>query len=177
MKPLRWLLSLFVMLSATPAFADILIGSNATGDELHSVPGTLRAMPPVREMREFQAVQLLTVLSTGGKRRSGPQIERMLLSFDCAGRTMEILSYMKRLPNGTRTHDWQAADMALRYELVKPGSMNEIAMRYACSGGRVTSIYQPLVIQPLPPPLAPSLPSLPPRLPPQRPSSDEPDGN
>ena len=170
MKPLRWLLSFAILLSYTPAFADTLIGSNAAGDEIRSLPGTLRVMPPDREMRDFQTVQLLAVLSSAGRRRGSPQIERMLLSFDCAARKMEILAYMKRLPNGTRTHDWQAADLALRYEPVKPGSMSEMAMRYACSGGRVTSIYQPPVILP------PVLP-LPAPKPEQHPSLEESDGN
>ena len=173
MNLLRWWLPPILLLSSAPAFADILIGSNAAGDEIRGVPGTLRVTSPDREMRAFQTVQLLAVLSTGSTRRSGPQVERMLLSFDCAARTMEILTYFKRLPNGTRTHDWRAADLALRYEPVRPGSMTEIAMRYACSGGRETSIYQPPVI-PLP---ASPLPTVPPRDPAPRRSFDEPDGN
>ncbi len=146
------------ILFLVPAFSAhaqtlILIGSTQNGTEMRAVPGSLRQMMPDRDRRNFATVQVRTILQTPGGRRGGITIERALLSFNCPMQGMTILAYARVAANGTRSHDWQAADLAARYETVKPGSMNEIAMRYACSGGRVTSIYRPA--EPSPPADAP----------------------
>ncbi len=143
--------AVFLMAAPVPALADaqILIGSTQSGIQMHAISGTMRSMPPDRDMRNFATVQLRTILQTPGGRRGGTTVERSLLSFNCPMRSMTILAYSRVAADGKRSHDWQAADLAVRYETVKFGSMNEVAMRFACSGGRVTSIYRPA--EPTPP--------------------------
>lgn len=138
-----------------PALADalVLIGSTQNGIQMHALSGTLHTMPPDRDMRNFATVQLRTILQTPGGRRGGTTVERALLSFNCMMQSMTILAYSRVAADGKRSHDWLAADLAVRYETVKYGSMNEVALRYACSGGRVTSIYRPA--EPVPPVVEP----------------------
>jgi len=123
---------------SSPALADTLIvlGSNSQGAEIFVDRDSLRQVR-ADGARRFPATQINAIIRTPGGRRSGPVSEMMTLSFNCTARTMNTLSYIKEASTGKRSHDWKAADIAVKYAPIRPGSLAELAMIFACSGGKL----------------------------------------
>ena len=134
---IRLVPALLMMIPApVAAQALVLISTNSAGRELHVDRASLRSVPPRSGYRSFAAVQLRAEIRSPGGRR-GMSIERATYSFDCRARTVATLAYYRGDASGRRSHDWQAADYSTRYEGVKPGTLVETAMIYACSGGKL----------------------------------------
>jgi hypothetical protein len=123
----------------------VLLATNSAGRELHVDRASLANLPALPGARTFPVAQVRAEIRSPGGRRSGMVVERTLYSFECARRRVALLAYYRGDAAGRRSHDWRAADHAERYEDVKPGSLVETAMIYACSGGR-------LPVAPPPPP-------------------------
>ena len=115
----------------------VAIGTNSAGAEILVDRASLRASRPVDGPRGVTTMLLSAEIRSPGGRRAGTQTERMLFSFNCAARTLNVLTYYKGWANGTRSHDWRAADLMRKYEAPRSGSLAELAMIYACSGGRL----------------------------------------
>ncbi len=86
--------------------------------------------------RPFPAVRLRATQRIAARRRDPAREETMLFSFNCAARTSTLLEY-RNGRSGTRRQDWQGADSEFRYAPPRSGSIAEIAMIFACSGGRL----------------------------------------
>jgi hypothetical protein len=119
------------------------LGFNARGAQIFVDRDTLKVSPPVRGMRNFEAVQIMASYDLSGVRRDPARTEKALYSFNCKARTINLLSYQRYRANGTTLHDWKAADLDFKYEAVTPGSLTEAAMFYACSGGKLPSVPVP----------------------------------
>ncbi len=119
------------------------LGFNARGAQIFVDRDTLKVSPPVRGMRNFEAVQIMASYDLSGVRRDPARTEKALYSFNCKARTINLLSYQRYRANGTKLHDWKAADLDFKYEAVTPGSLTEAAMFYACSGGKLPSVPVP----------------------------------
>ncbi len=115
----------------------VAIGTNSAGAEILVDRASLRASRPVDAPRGVTTMLLSAEIRSPGGRRAGMQTERMLFSFNCAARTLNVLTYYKSWANGARSHDWRAADLMRKYETPRSGSLAELAMIYACSGGRL----------------------------------------
>lgn len=133
----RLVLAAVGALAATPASAETLvsIASNDAGDTLFLDRDSLMTTPPI-ETRRFPAVRIWAVNQVPAGRRTPPRTERFQFSFNCAQRTSHILVYNNNR-SGTRMQDWRAADIDYKYELPKPGSLAELALSFACSGGKL----------------------------------------
>lgn len=134
---------------AAPVHAQvmILLATNSAGRELHVDRSSLKVVPPVPDVRRFAVSELLVEIRSPGGRRSGMVTERVRYHFNCTALTVNTVSYYRGAANGSRSHDWRGADWAERYEAVKPGSLIEQAMAYACSGGQLPAASQPPVEQ------------------------------
>lgn len=119
------------------AQAMILISTSPSGRELLVDRSSLKTVPPRAGYRSFAAAQVRAEIRSPGGRRSGRVTERVHYSFNCTQRTVATLAYYRGDASGRRSHDWTAADYSTRYDPVKPGTAVEIAMAYACSGGKL----------------------------------------
>ncbi len=119
------------------------LGSNARGAQIFVDRDSLKTSPAIRGLRNFDAVQIMASYDLSGVRRDPARTERALYSFNCKARTINLLSYQRYRANGTRLHDWKAADLDFKYEPVTPGSLTEAAMFYACSGGKLPVVPAP----------------------------------
>jgi hypothetical protein len=136
----RWGVAILAIgLVATPGRAETLtlLGTSESGAEIRVDRDSLRGVQPDGDLRKFAAVQLRAVIQSPGGRRSGTVTERALYSFNCTNRTLTVLAYTKSAAYRVRSHDWVGADIAVRYEPVKPGSLAEMALIYACNGGKM----------------------------------------
>ena len=115
----------------------VAIGTNSAGAEILVDRASLRASRPVDAPRGVTTMLLSAEIRSPGGRRAGTQTERMQFSFNCTARTLNVLTYYKGWANGTRSHDWRAADLMRKYESPRSGSLAELAMIFACSGGRL----------------------------------------
>lgn len=133
------LLVCLIMGSSGGAQAENLqsLGSNARGAQIFVDRDSLKVSPPVRGLRNFEAVQILASYDLSGVRSDPARTEKALYSFNCKARTINLLSYQRYRANGTKLHDWKAADLDFKYEAVTPGSLTEAAMAFACSGGKL----------------------------------------
>jgi hypothetical protein len=111
------------------------IASADSGDALYVDRDSMMTAPPI-EMRRFPVVRIWGVNQVPAGRRTPPRTERFLFSFNCAQRTSHILVYRNNR-SGIRLQDWQAADLDYKYDYPRSGSLAEVAMIYACSGGRM----------------------------------------
>ena len=134
---------LFLGLAPLPTLAQqplpllVSIGTNSAGAEILVDRASLRSSRPADAPRGVTTMLLMAEIRSPGGRRAGAQTERMLFSFNCAARTLNMITYYKGWANGTRSHDWRAADLMRKYESPRPGSLAELAMTYACSGGKL----------------------------------------
>lgn len=129
--------ALFAMSVPAQAQGLVLVLSNAAGRELLVDPFSLKTLGPQSDLRRFPAVELYVEMRSPGGRRTGAVTERVRYHFNCTAGTVNTISYYRGFANGTRSHDWRGADWADRYEPVKPGTLTEQAMAYACSGGKL----------------------------------------
>ncbi len=121
-------------LSAPPtAEANLRLGENANGREILVDPTTMKNLPPVRGARTFAVTQIYVVMQGPSAKDS---TERVRYNFNCAARTAATITYYRTL-KGQRTHDWRGADIKMKYYPVERGGLVELALGYACSGGKM----------------------------------------
>jgi hypothetical protein len=118
---------------STPADMLVLLGENTAGRQVFIDPSSLKSGPLLARERTFPTMQLFVVMRGPANRGS---IERVRYSFSCRARTAAALSYY-RVMNGVKSHDWRGADVAMKYKPVEPGGLVEMAMTYACNGGKL----------------------------------------
>jgi hypothetical protein len=111
------------------------IASTETGETLYVDRDSLSNDRPI-ETRRFPAVRIWAVNQVPAGRRTSPRTERFQFSFNCTQRTSHILVYRNNRA-GTRLQDWRAADLDYKYDYPKPGSLAEVALSFACSGGKM----------------------------------------
>lgn len=111
----------------------ILLGSNANAREILVDPTSLRSLPPAGPNRPFAVVQLYVVMRGPPPKGS---TEKVRYNFHCRARTAAPLSYY-RVANGRKSHDWRGADIIMKYRPVDVGGLVEMALGYACSGGKL----------------------------------------
>ena len=129
---------LVMMLTISPALPTapeslVLLGENSAGRQIFIDPGSLKSLPATANRRPFPAVQLFVVMRGPANKGS---VERVRYSFSCRARTAAALSYFRTL-NGIKSHDWRGADVPLKYQPVAPGGLVEMALLYACNGGKL----------------------------------------
>lgn len=139
---------LFAISSATAgplaaAEASLWLGANANGRDVFVDPQSLKKLPPAPDTRPFPVVQMFVVMQGPTAKDS---TERVVYNFSCTTRTAATIHYYRTL-KGQRTHDWRGADIKMKYYAIERGGLVEMALTYACSGGK------------LPPPVRPSAPS------------------
>jgi hypothetical protein len=172
---------LFVMaltLAATPAQAERMkyLTSDAQGADLYIDIDSVRRMPPIPNKRPFPAVQVLTVYDYSKVRREPAREARALLTFNCQQRTMAILSYVKRRPDGRPIQDWRSIDYDFKYQPAEADTMTAYVMADVCGWAPPAPMVQPFPQPaPVPPPVIRPMPfppstSIPPRIPPPLPS-------
>ncbi len=144
---MRGFLILLAALMPTPAMAEdlIFIGVSSGGAQLFVDRATLRTSRAIAGQRPFDAVQIWATFDLSGVRRDPARTEKAHYSFNCRTRTINTLAYRRTRANGTTLHDWKAADFDFKYEAVKPGSLPEMAMFFACSGGKMPVAAAPQV--------------------------------
>ena len=142
---MRALLFASVLVAGAPLHAETLvhIGSNAAGAQLSVDRDTMATLRAIPGQRGFDVVQVWAIYDLQAVRRDPARTERALYSFNCLQRTSNTLAYQRYRANGTRLHDWKAADLDFKYEAVKPGSLTEQAMNFVCNGGKVPKVSQP----------------------------------
>jgi hypothetical protein len=113
----------------------VFLATSEGGEALYVDRASLTTVPP-QNLRRFPAVRMWAVNQVPGGRRTPARTERFQFSFNCVARTSMVLSYLNNRP-GIRLQDWRAADVAHRYEAPKPGSLQDMAMAFACSGGQL----------------------------------------
>ena len=111
----------------------ILLGENVSGRRISADLGSLRAAPPIAGVRDFPTMQLLITMRGPGNKGS---VEKVRYSFYCRARKTAALSYYRTL-NGVKSHDWRGADINMKYHPVEQGGLVEMALTYACSGGKL----------------------------------------
>ncbi len=114
----------------------ILLGESSGGRQILVDVSSLKTLPPLRGMRDFAVAQLYVEMRGPGTKGS---VERVRYSFHCRARSVAALNYA-RFMGGKKSHDWQGADYAPKYERVRPGTLVDMAMTYACSGGKLPKI-------------------------------------
>lgn len=117
------------------AEAGLRLGKNANGREVFVDPQTLKTLPPLRGARTFGVTQIFVVMQGPSAKDS---TERVRYNFNCAARTAATITYYRTL-KGQRTHDWRGADIKMKYYPVERGGLVELALGYACSGGKMPS--------------------------------------
>jgi len=114
----------------------ILLGESSGGRQILVDVSSLKTAPPLRSLRDFAVAQVYVEMRGPGTKGS---VERVRYSFNCRARSVAALNYA-RFAGGKKSHDWQGADYAPKYELVSSGTLVEMAMTYACSGGKLPKI-------------------------------------
>lgn len=125
------------------AEASLRLGANANGRDVFVDPQSLKKLPAVSRVRPFPVVQIFVVMQGPAAKDS---TERVVYNFSCATRTAATIHYYRTL-KGQRTHDWRGADIKMKYYAIERGGLVEMALTYACSGGK------------LPPPANPTAPA------------------
>ena len=120
---------------ASPASAQALVvlGENASGRQILVDVTSLAPSAPIYDLRDFPAMQVTVELRSSAGKGS---VERVRYSFNCAAKSMATLAY-QRIAGGKQSHDWKGADIALKYDSVGAGTLVEMAMTYACNGGKL----------------------------------------
>jgi hypothetical protein len=147
---LRWFMALAGWLMSAPLMAQAiapppaaqpqwprpltLLGQSSGGRQLLVDVGSLKTAPPLRGLRDFAAAQIYVEMRGPGTKAA---VERVRYSFHCRARSVAALNYV-RFDGGTKSQDWQGADYAPKYEYVSPGTLVDMAMTYACSGGKLS---------------------------------------
>jgi hypothetical protein len=128
--------------TATSARAEnlVFIASSSVGEDLYVDRDSLSTVAPT-PLRRFSAVRIWAVNQVRAGRRTPARTERFQFSFNCTARTSAVLSFRNNRA-GIRLQDWQAADLAHKYELPRSGSLAELAMIFACSGGKMPIVPQ-----------------------------------
>jgi hypothetical protein len=119
----------------------VFVASSTVGEDMYVDRDTMITVPPTAQ-RRFSAVRIWAVNQVRAGRRTPARTERFQFSFNCTARTSTILAFRNNRP-GIRLQDWQAADLAHKYELPRSGSLAELAMIFACSGGKLPIIPRP----------------------------------
>ncbi|MEY3704421.1 MAG: hypothetical protein RLZZ561_2041 [Pseudomonadota bacterium] len=111
----------------------IYLGESSGGRQILVDVSSLKTAPPLRGLRDFPVAQVFVEMRGPGAKGS---VERVRYSFNCRARSVAALNYA-RFVSGKKSHDWQGADYAPKYERVSSGTLVEMAMTYACSGGKL----------------------------------------
>ena len=111
----------------------VLLGESSGGRQILVDVSSLKTAPPLRGLRDFAVAQVYVEMRGPGTKGS---LERVRYSFNCRARSVAALNYA-RFGGGKKSHDWQGADYAPKYERVSAGTLVEMAMTYACSGGKL----------------------------------------
>ena len=129
------LFGLIVAGLAAPASAQALVvlGENSGGRQILVDVTSLSSSAPIFSLRDFHAMQVTAELRSSAGKGS---VERVRYSFNCTAKSMATLAY-QRIAGGKQSHDWKGADIALKYDPVGPGTLAEMAMTYACNGGKL----------------------------------------
>jgi hypothetical protein len=127
----------------TPAYAEnlVFLATSDTGEDLYVDRDSLTTISP-EKLRRFPAVRLWAVNQVRAGRRTPARTERFQFSFNCVARTSMILVFRNNRA-GIKLQDWRAADLSHRYEAPRPGSLSELAMNFACSGGKLPVVSTP----------------------------------
>lgn len=176
---MRRAIALFLLLASMPAQAENLkyLTSDDTGADLYIDTQTIRRMPPIPNKRPFAAIQVWTIYDYSKVKREAARQARALLTFNCQQRTMAILAYVKRRPDGRPIQDWRSIDYDFKYQPAEADTMTAFVMAELCgfpppvamvpppppppvtAPGTVPPIYGPLPPQrPMPPPPVPFIP-------------------
>jgi hypothetical protein len=113
----------------------VFLATSDAGEDLYVDRDSLVTVQP-ETLRRFPAVRLWAVNQIRAGRRTPARTERFQFSFNCVARTSTVLVFRNNKA-GTKLQDWRAADLAHRYESPNSGSLSELAMSFACSGGRL----------------------------------------
>jgi hypothetical protein len=135
MKHAALMLTLAVTLAPDPSFGAsfIRLGENANKREILVNPATLKTLPPIPEVRDFPVVQISVIMRGPPPRGS---TERVRYNFHCRTRKAAAVIYY-RVANGKKSHDWLGADISMKYHPVDRGGLVEMALNYACAGGKI----------------------------------------
>ena len=114
----------------------VLLGESSGGRQILVDVSSLKTAPPLRGLRDFAVAQVYVEMRGPGTKGS---LERVRYSFNCRARSVAALNYA-RFVGGKKSHDWQGADYAPKYERVSAGTLVDMAMTYACSGGKLPKI-------------------------------------
>ena len=114
----------------------VLLGESSGGRQILVDVSSLKTLPPLRGMRDFPVAQVYVEMRGPGTKGS---VERVRYSFHCRARSVAALNYA-RFVGGKKSHDWKGADYAPKYERVSTGTLVDMAMTYACSGGKLPKI-------------------------------------
>lgn len=134
MKQLGWFIGLAgASLASAQAPTMVLIGQSAGGRQIFVDPASLAPQPPIPARRNFPAVQLAVEMRGPGTKGS---VEQVRYSFNCTGRSAAALHYQRTLA-GKQSHNWRGADLAGKYEVIAPGTLVDMALSFACSGGKL----------------------------------------
>lgn len=166
-------LALFLLIMvSTPAQAETLkfLTSDVAGTDLFVDTDSIKRSGPIPNKRPFPAVQVWTVYDYSKVKREPARSARALLSFNCQGRTMAILAYVKKRPDGRPIQDWRAIDYDFKYQAAESDALSAFVMADVCGFPPPAPLVPP---PPPPPPVATTPPTslLPPVLKqiPQRP--------
>jgi hypothetical protein len=111
----------------------VLIGQSAGGRQIFVDPTGLKTLPPLLGLRDFPVAQLSVEMRGPGTKGS---IEQVRYSFNCKARSAVALQY-QRTAAGKLSHNWRGADLAAKYEVIAPGTLVDMALSFACSGGKL----------------------------------------
>jgi hypothetical protein len=114
----------------------VLLGESSGGRQILVDVSSLKTAPPLRGLRDFAVAQVYVEMRGPGTKGS---VERVRYSFNCRARSVAALNYA-RFAGGKKSHDWKGADYAPKYERVSAGTLVDMAMTYACSGGKLPTI-------------------------------------
>ncbi|MEY2925879.1 MAG: hypothetical protein RL367_356 [Pseudomonadota bacterium] len=144
---------LALLLASVPAQAETLkyLTSDVAGADLYIDTETIRRMPPIPVKRPFAAVQVWTIYDYSKVRREQARQARALLSFNCQRRTMAILAYVKRRPDGRPIQDWRAIDYDFKYQPAEADTMTAFVMAELCGFAPPLAMVPPPIV---PPPLS-----------------------
>jgi hypothetical protein len=153
-------LAFFALIMAAPAHGETLkyLASDLQGTDLLIDTSSIRRSPPIPNKRPFAAVQVWTVYDYTKVKREPARTARALLSFNCQQRTMAILAYVKKRPDGRPIQDWKSIDYDFKYQTAESDALAGFVMADVCG----FPPPPPLVPPPPPAPITPPTATTPP---------------
>ena len=154
---MRGLALLALIAIPSPAHSESLkyLASDNQGTDLFVDTESIRRSGPIANKRPFPAVQAWTVYDYTRVKREPARSARALLSFNCQQRTMAILAYVKKRPDGRPIQDWRSIDYDFKYQSAESDALSAYVMAELCG------FAPPAPLVPPPPPPAPVTPKPP----------------